>query len=54
MNTRELGYGAMDFLLGDDYNADFKEAGAMISLVEGTLTYSFPSNYGSDSGKPFV
>jgi len=53
--TRELGYGAMDFLLGDDYNADFKEAGAMISLVEGNLNpIPFHQIMDPDSGKKTI
>ena len=53
--TRELGYGAMDFLLGDEYNADFKEAGAMISLLEGNLNpIPFHQIMDPDSGKKTI
>ncbi|MEI6157850.1 MAG: 6-phosphofructokinase, partial [Atribacterota bacterium] len=35
--TRELGFGAVDFMLSDDYSVDIKEGGALISLLEGKL-----------------
>ncbi len=53
--TRELGFGAVDFLLGDDYNADFKEGGAMISLVEGNLNpIPFSQIMDPESGKKTI
>ncbi len=35
--TRELGYGAVNYLLSPDYSLDMKKKGAMISILEGVL-----------------
>lgn len=35
--TRELGYGAVNYLLSPDYSLDMKKRGAMISILEGKL-----------------
>ncbi|HPU08863.1 MAG TPA: 6-phosphofructokinase, partial [Candidatus Atribacteria bacterium] len=53
--TRELGYGAVSYLLSPDYSLEMKEKGAMISILEGRLNpIPFPEIMDPETGRTKV